>query len=169
MLRNQLPYRAKNIFMSKYTPLTSASRRRLLLSSAALLTTTLAACGGSDDNRLDTGAAQESSAATPAPPPATTSSIDAQSRPFPGGWIWKPHSEGTGTLVVLAPGIRRGTKLSIVNAQGKVVGRVIRATTWEGRKSSWYFDRHGKSYPRPCYLKINSQYHKISNGANRIG
>lgn len=85
----------------------------------------------------------------------------------PTGWTWKPHSEGTGTLVVLAPGISQNT-LSIKDSSGKAVGSVTRATVWEGRRSSYYFDKQGAAYPKPCFLEINGTPYKIANGADRI-
>ncbi len=169
MLRNQLSYRAKYIYMSKYTPLTSSFRRRLLLSGAALLTTTLAACGGSSNS--DTGAAQESTQDS-----ANGAAYQAAS-PFPSGscLLWKPTSEIDHGLVVLVPaGMFGGGPVTILNengdqfAQGREHVDARGHNQCNGVRYHFVFGRGpGSSFPNPSILSIGGKHYKVPNPAGR--
>ncbi len=117
----------------------------------------LTACGGSSSN---SGSGE--------PGATAAADIDAQSLPWPDGWIWKPRSEGTGTLVILPTGILGDARsMTMVNGAGEALSGVIRTGTHNNR-STIYFNRQGKDFPTPVYLKYREKYYKNGNpGARR--
>lgn len=64
-----------------------------------------------------------------------------------GGRLWKPHSESTGTVVILMPGEYRNADFSIYNASGDVAATIIRRHCCEhnGGRDHVYISRTASS------------------------
>ncbi|MEX2607381.1 MAG: VCBS repeat-containing protein [Kiritimatiellia bacterium] len=96
------------------------------------------------------------------------------SRASGGGFVWKPHSEGDGKLVVLLPATYRNrvTICWIADQEGKIIemGR-FSGDSHNGGRPHYRFSKHGSGYGN-VYLVFqlldgSILHYPIPNGANR--
>lgn len=93
----------------------------------------------------------------------------------PGGFLWKPVSDGNGKLVVLLPQALTGRVDGVIvqDSNGRVLEKGDYANVANGGREHFRFDKPGAAYGENIIVEVqlkdgSTKRFQVPNGANRV-